>query len=343
MTINARTWLFWVAIAAVAIMLARNPLYALTLLFVVQIVKLAHGRVDNELNVPLLRIAVIILVLGALYNALFVHAGDHILFQLPDWPLIGGPITLEAFLDGLSNGLTLVALMALFLTLNAIVPASELLRLTPMALRDIGVVVLIAFTYLPETRRHLIRIREAQAIRGHEMHGFRDWRPIIVPLLIGGLERSMQIAESMVARGYGSVNDRSSSMPERLLLVACLVAALVGWLLALWIGWPGWLVLLLSLMGLLVMMWRRGKLTNRTNLKPNRWMPADGFLIAISGLAFIVIIGINFTDSSLLVWSPYPSVTIPDFDWRIGLAILMLVGPAAIGSAKIELAIDNSD
>jgi energy-coupling factor transport system permease protein len=271
-----------------------------------------------------------------MYNALFVHAGDHVLYRLPDWPLIGGPITLEAFLDGLANSLTLVALLALFLTLNAILPASELLKMTPMALRDIGAVVLIAFTYIPETRRHLIRIREAQAIRGHEMHGFRDWQPVIVPLLIGGLERSMQIAESMVARGYGSVSDRSSSKREKLLLVACLSTTLVGWLFALWTGWPGWLLLLLSLVGLLVIMWRRGKHSSRTSLRPNLWTPADGLIIAAAGLALIIIVGISVVEPTSLVWNPYPSVSLPDFDWRIGLAILLLAGPAVIVSAKIE-------
>ena len=91
------------------------------------------------------------------------------------------------------------------------------------------------------------------------------------------------------------------------------------------------------------MMWRRGKQTKRTNLKPNRWMAADGLIIAASGLAFIIIIGINFVDPTSLFWSPYPSAALPDFDWRIGLAILLLAGPAVIGSAKIELESDNSN
>jgi energy-coupling factor transport system permease protein len=338
--INPRAWLLWVAITAAVIMVASNPLYALSLLIVVQMVKMAQGKADNAYDLPLLRIALVILILGAVYNALFVHSGDTVLFIMPDLPLIGGPITLEALLDGMANGMLLVALLALFLSFNAIVPVSDLLRMTPMAFRDVGVVILVAFTYLPETRRHLSRIREAQAIRGHEMHGFRDWRPVVVPLLVGGLERSMQIAESMVARGYGSVADRASSPAEQVLLILCLLMALVGWVFALWTGWPGWLILLVSVAGVLVLIWRRGKYAKRTNLKPHRWTPVDGIVIVVTLIALVIIIGMNTVDSSSLTWNPYPIVLIPDFDSRIGFAILLLAVPAIVGK-KREAERDN--
>jgi energy-coupling factor transport system permease protein len=315
--INPRAWLLWVAITAAVIMVASNPLYALSLLIVVQMVKMAQGKADNAYDLPLLRIALVILILGAVYNALFVHSGDTVLFIMPDLPLIGGPITLEALLDGMANGMLLVALLALFLSFNAIVPVSDLLRMTPMAFRDVGVVILVAFTYLPETRRHLSRIREAQAI-----------------------QRSMQIAESMVARGYGSVADRASSPAEQVLLILCLLMALVGWVFALWTGWPGWLILLVSVAGVLVLIWRRGKYAKRTNLKPNRWTPVDGIVIVVTLIALVIIIGMNTVDSSSLTWNPYPIVLIPDFDWRIGFAILLLAVPAIVGK-KREAERDN--
>ena len=328
--INPRSWLLWVLVMAAIIMVARNPFYAVLLLLVIQIVKVGHGREDIDFAVPLLRIALVILVLGALYNAFFFHSGETILFQMPALPLIGGPITLEALVHGLSNGITLVALLALFIAFNAIVPASELLRMTPMALRDVGVVILVAFTYIPETRRHLVHIREAQAIRGHEMQGFGDWRPVIVPLLIGGLERSMQIAESMVARGYGSLTDRSSNMTERILLVVCLLSAVFGWLLALWLGWQGWLLIFISLGSVILLMWHRGKQSRRTNLNPSRLSLVDGLVIASTLVALMIIIGLSRVDAASLVWNAYPTVTIPDLDWRVGLAILLLAAPIII-------------
>ena len=67
-----------------------------------------------------------------------------------------------------------------------VVPTAELAGLTPTALYELGLVLLVAITYVPETARHFQRIREAQAIRGHRLRGLRDWRPIVIPLLVGG-------------------------------------------------------------------------------------------------------------------------------------------------------------
>jgi energy-coupling factor transport system permease protein len=39
------------------------------------------------------------------FNALMIHAGDYVLFRLPEgWPLVGGAITLEAVLYGAASG-----------------------------------------------------------------------------------------------------------------------------------------------------------------------------------------------------------------------------------------------
>ena len=43
------------------------------------------------------------------FTALTSHYGTIVLFRLPaSWPIIGGPITLEAMLYGLTGGLALI-------------------------------------------------------------------------------------------------------------------------------------------------------------------------------------------------------------------------------------------
>ena len=83
--------------------------------------------------------------------------------------------------------------------------------MAPRAFYDLGVVVLIALTYVPQTMQQWQRIREAQAIRGHRWRGVRDWQPLVIPLFIGGLERAMALAEAMVARGYGATARRQQN------------------------------------------------------------------------------------------------------------------------------------
>lgn len=329
MTFNARAWMIWIAAAAVIVMIARNPLYALTMLTVTLIVTAAFRRsAGDQQGLSLVRIGAFILIFSALYNAFFVHVGETVIITLPDWPLIGGKITLEAMVEGASNGLTLLALLAVFMALNAIVPAGDLVRLVPVALHDLGLVVLIAVTYIPETRRHLKRIREAQAIRGHELHGFRDWQPLVIPLLVGGLERAMRLAETMVSRGYGATHDDQSSTTDRLALLIGLGLALAGWILVVWQGDMGWLVLLTGFAILSWLLWRRGRQISRTSYSPNSWAKKDWLILVAAIIALVVVFSLNYSVyQSTLSYSPYPQLGLPAFDWRIGLAMALMVFP----------------
>ena len=335
MTINARSWMIWVVAATVVAMVARNPMYAMIVLLVSLLMMATFGRSNRDDAMPLRRLAVIFLLVSATYNALFVHVGETVLFELPPWPLIGGPITLEAIVEGASNGLTLLTLLVVFAALSAIVPMSDLTRLMPAAFRDLGVVLLIAVNYVPETRRQLRRIRDAQAIRGHQLRGLRDWRPLVVPLLVGGLERAMRLSETMVARGYGSTTDVASHPAEQLALVFGLLAAAAGWFVVLWHGWQGWLLLLAGLLATVVVLWVRGRRAKRTSYRPLPWRSMDFVLLfcALIGLAG-VLIPWPFLDRSTLTYVPYPTLTLPPFDWLIGLSIAALAIPAIIAVAS---------
>ena len=128
-----------------------------------------------------------------------VFRGDTVLLHLPDWlPLLGGPVTLESLAYGATNGLTLTVIFGGFAVLNRVTPVRDLVQFAPRAFHEAGVVLSIAFTFIPQTTRSLARIREAQAVRGHRARGLRDWLPIVVPLLVSGLERSVGLAEAMV-------------------------------------------------------------------------------------------------------------------------------------------------
>jgi energy-coupling factor transport system permease protein len=327
--LNARAWTVWVLAAAGLTMTARNPLYSLIILLVARLVTAQWGCSASRFPIPFWRLGLIMLLFSVLFNGLFVSIGSSVLFRLPDWPLIGGPVTLEAVVFGLSNGLLLWTLLAVFLTLNAVVPVYQLARLTPRAFHDLGVVVLIALTYLPETARHLRRIREAQAVRGLQLRGWRDWRPIFLPLLIGGLERAMQLAETMVARGYGATLDVAQRGQVRLLLAMTLLAAFGGWLALLWqrplLG--GMLVgsAALILAGLL---WRLGRRAPTSRYRPAVWQWADT-LVVVAAVVPMLLVWLPWPglDYASLYYSPYPTLVWPAFDPVLGLALAFLSLP----------------
>ena len=69
-----------------------------------------------------MRFSVFLWLLSIPFTALTAHHGTIVLFRLPaTWPIIGGPITLEAMLYGLTGGLALITLLLIFATFNVAV------------------------------------------------------------------------------------------------------------------------------------------------------------------------------------------------------------------------------
>jgi len=324
--LDARAWVVWVLATAVLTMTARNPLYTLLLLLAALI---AHRPNSDGLKLPLLRLGVIILLFSAAFNLLWSHVGEMVLFRLPaQWPLVGGVYTVEAAVYGVVNGLLLFTLLVLFQAFGSNVSSGDLVQLMPGALRDLGVVVLIALTYVPETRRQLERIQQAQAIRGHRLRGWRDWRPIAIPLLIGGMERALAVAEAMVARGYGATADSAQRIPVQVGLLLGLTAVCGGWLLALWQQTLGWLLIGAGGLGIIALFWHLGRGNRRTRYQTRSWHWADSVVVGTAVLALLITL--LPTVRATLNYSPFPALTLPPFHPLMGLALALLALPGLV-------------
>lgn len=325
---DVRAWLAWVVAGSLAAMIARNPAYTLLIILAALWVDRRCARPEQSFDLPFGRIAILVLGLSALFNMAFVHLGETVLLRLPaGWPLVGGALTLEAVAAGLVNGLIILALLALFLAFNAVVRTGDLVRLVPNAFHDLSVVLLIALTYVPETARHWQRIREAQAVRGHQLRGWRDWRPLIVPLFVGGLERALTLSEALVARGFNAPAGLPLSNWRRGLFLVVLMLALFGWGLALWFGWPGWLLLVAAGFLLVGLLWQAGRRVPRTRYRPGRWQIQDSILVAVSGVVLLMLL---LAAGSGWQYSPFPRLSLPAFDPLMGIALLLLAYPAVV-------------
>ena len=334
--LDARTWLLWALTALVTASSTRNPLYLVLLLLVTTVVGVVCAPDQGQrVSLSPLRFVAVAVPLSALFNSLTVHIGDTVLIRLPDWlPLLGGPVTLEALIFGATNGLTLAVIFSGFAVSNQVMPVRDLVQLTPRAFHEAGVVLSIALTFIPQTTRSLNRIREAQAVRGHRVRGLRDWLPIVVPLLVSGLERSMGLAEAMVARGYGAVSDQAQPLRTQGLLALGLFSLLGGWLV--WLFLPSWKVPALGGMivgaGLIVgVLWLAGRAVPRTAYRTHRWTVRDTLVVLGCGLTLAaVLLPLPLAGRATLAYVPYPRLTLPPFDPLIGLALLGLLAPAAV-------------
>ncbi len=223
------------------------------------------------------------------------------LFTLPQIPLpewmagvqLGGLVTLDAMLGAVFDGLRLAVMLAVIGAANSLVNPSRLLRLVPAALYEAGVAVVVCMTLAPVLITDLGRIRSARRLRGRTTRGPRAWGQIALPLFSGALERSVSLAASMDARGYG----RAGHVPGRsrhlnsLLVVVGLMGVVIGLYGLLEGGTPGvsgvtlvgWPMVVagaaLAATGSLV----AGRRVSRTRYRPDPWRLPE-WIVAGCGL-----------------------------------------------------------
>ncbi len=343
-------WMSWLAAAFGIGLLTRNPFYLLVAVVSIGFVfaVLVHRQPAGGSAAvtatrpavwrPVVRLALYLGLFTIAFNALTSHAGDYSLFSLPaSWPLIGGPITLEAILYGLSNALGFLVMILAFSAFNSAVGPHTLLRLTPGFALPAGVALSIAVSFIPETVAAWGELREAQRLRGQRARGLADMQPLFVSLLGIGLDRAIQLAESMEARGFGHVGRAESARARRWAgagLVAGLILLLAGLLIRSFLPQVGWAGLALILAGglLLVLLFRRqGQRLPRSRYRRWLWRRADTLVITASLLALAAYLIVGLLAPRQLFYYPYPPYALlPSFHPLLGLLPALLLTPALL-------------
>lgn len=228
---HTAAWCAWVAMVMALALSTTNPLYlAVILLGVLLVAALAPRtqagvmsfRALGVFGVAMFGISLVIATINGNY-------GDHILFTIPgpDVPSwlgglrLGGPVSAEGLAAAAIRGLAILSILLAFGVFNGAVSPQRVLRSTPAALFQASLVVTIGLTLLPASIEDMRRVREMRALRGAR-GGLRGLPPLVVPAVIGGLERSMRLAEAMEARGYGAAPE----LPRRARYAAALSAPL---------------------------------------------------------------------------------------------------------------------
>jgi len=341
--IHPGAWIAWLLASLVALSATRNPLYLLLALLGIGGVGVTLRPRSKAPPLPVspLRLGLLMVVLSALFNALTSHFGETVLFRLPaGWPLIGGPITLEALVFGALNGLVLAGFLAAFAVLNMALPTHALVRLLPAAFYPAAVVITIAVAFVPTTLQQFHQVREAQLVRGHRVRGLRDWLPLFMPLFVGGLERAFQLAEAMTARGFGGESVRPDGSTGRarippwlvrLLLLLGLAAILTGLLSRLlWhLETVGMGFMVAGGAVVVAALWLAGRRVKRTTYRPQPWRARDGLVVAGAAVVLAAYLGpLPALYQAALSYSPYPLLSRPSFAPLLGLATLGLLAPA---------------
>ncbi len=209
--------LVWVGSIFVLVLIFNNPVYIL-LLFLSTLPLIIAARVWKEW-ISLMKFTLCLCLAIIIINALVSCHGSHILWQAPfRIPVMGTPIiTLEAIFFGVAMSLRLLAIISAFTILTfTIHPDDMMLAMLKMKLPYKSVLVTsLSSRFIPTLIDDAERISDVQRSRGLELdkgklpQQIKSRLAIIIPLLSNSLDRTVQVAEAMESRAFGSGQKRT--------------------------------------------------------------------------------------------------------------------------------------
>jgi energy-coupling factor transport system permease protein len=237
---NARAVAAWSAACLFIVLSTTNPAYK-AIVVTAALASLAVGAGLRRMRVLLFGV-LLISAFATLLNFISAHLGATILFELPATiPAIGGPYTLEALAFGASGGITIAAAVLSAAPFSLVLVASRVMDALPAALSRTGTAVAASLNLVPAVATSFAQVTEAQRLRGWRPRGPRSWMEIVVPVVLTSVEGSVQLAESMEARGFGDgprTAARSTSLiPSDWVLVAASGLALAAFAVSRAAGW----------------------------------------------------------------------------------------------------------
>jgi len=138
-----------------------------------------------------------------LVSPLLQTTGSHPLWNGPIVPVLGSiDVTREELWTAGLNALRLAAVGLAFACFALLLDHDRVLSMGGPARRS-ALVVGLATRLLPTLERDAAGLVESLRGRGLEVRGARAYGTLLSPLLAGSLERGLNLAEAMEARGFG--------------------------------------------------------------------------------------------------------------------------------------------
>jgi energy-coupling factor transport system permease protein len=337
-------WVGWVLAVMVVALATTNPFYLAVLLLAVVLVAIVAPREGTGVVSfrALVTFGLVMFGLSLVIATINGSYGDHILFtvpgpSVPEWLgglRLGGPVSAEGLVGAAIRGLAIICILFAFGVFNGAVSPYRVLRSTPAALFQASLVVTIGLTLLPSSVEDLRRVREMRALRGAP-GGLRQLPAMVVPAIVGGLERSLRLAEAMEARGYGA----SPPLPARARLAALASAPLLIAAAWAWFYEPGWrpaaLLLFAGALLLLAFWWRAANRARRVTRWDREPLPlAERLGLGLCALVALAVLGQRFAGHGAVAYNPFAGLPLPGFEPLTALAAAALAWPAVVIMAR---------
>lgn len=343
--IHSVAWLAWAVAAALSVQLAPSPVYVALIIAVAAVVVEAHGTGTGLARAfpALIAVGAGFAVLRVVLTAVTTHTGAAAMFTLPEATLprilggftVGGAIERGVVLQAAVEGFAIVGIMAAFGAFNAVASHHELLQSAPRAFYEPGLVVTVALAFVPSTMAAIRSVREADEARtgGRVVRRGRLLRQA-VPLLGTGLERAVNLAESMDARGFGRHGGGSAERASAWLGGAALLslgAAFVALVAraepaAMTLGAVGAATLAAAIV-------TASRAVKRVRYRPRSMTGRDWAVVAGAAAVPLVLGALGAGGDDTLRWTD-PGHRLPGFHPLPAVAVLMLGAPALIRGVR---------
>jgi len=240
------TMVAFVIVVLLLSLIFSHPLYLLALFTAVSAVIIAAGNLKEWQGY--LKFSVMVIILLMFINVIFVREGETVLLYGPQVPFLGEvDISLESLVYAAGMGIRLLVIISAFCLYTYAVNPDKVLKLFSKWGNRSVIIITLSTRLLPLLIKDYQRIIEVQRCRGVRFEKAALWKraknivPVINILLLSALDRAMQLAESMYARGYGSKNrsyyTRDLWRPRDYLILAALLLSVVISCLVAWLGW----------------------------------------------------------------------------------------------------------
>lgn len=172
-----------------------------------------------------------VMLLAAIMNPLFNHYGVTILGYMSN----GNPITLESIVYGFVMALMLAAVIMWFSCYNAVMTSDKFIYIFGRILPALSLIISMALRFVPRFSEQAKRIDEARRGIGKDARKgniFKRIKCAVVNcsiLITWALENSIDTADSMKARGYGSGRRTAYSIfcfEMKDIILACIMSLL---------------------------------------------------------------------------------------------------------------------
>ncbi|MDG5789829.1 energy-coupling factor transporter transmembrane component T [Evansella sp. AB-P1] len=221
--------------AIVLLMLLQHPISLSFAFLIIVSIHIAYDKCKSLRQwVPFIFITGLFILL---LNPIFNERGRHVVVEI-----LGHRVTLEALVYGGMTGLTIMGIIALFVSYNEVMTPNKLLFLFSKIMPQFAVLLMLTLRFIPLMKRRLDDISTIQqskgitVVEGPWKNKVKNGLMYVQVLLTYSLEEAIQTADSMKSREYGKhkrssyeyFRFRSMDVFAIILLCSFLVISIVG-------------------------------------------------------------------------------------------------------------------